>query len=484
MNTTNLPSNLVEDEPKELRQAFGWLNPIFRTLSFLPLMLALFGLLGATALLSQQQFRVSYHGATTNTSVPIWSGKVRHIRFINDDGYFLPDQLSTTDFTLRFRAKLWIPEEGVYTFALDSDDASWLFLNGMQILDNGGRHRMRGKQVSMSLEPGLHDLEVDYRQYDQEAILLLRWSRPGDSQFQLLHSPYIHLPETKSLPLISLTMQKWLSFAGVLLLLVQLWSLTVIVFCFPKARAKMMARLALILILGALGGLQVLWFPALSDRLSESGSLHLKGFATIPLKGVLESLWGSPSAATAAVLLASVIAFVGLQYRLGKDLFASKSIGIAATALLALVAAVLLRGGSVFAGEALVYGTLLLLFGWRLNRYPKFSDHPSDLVLFLLIALIGLWTSWVVLCFLIGVAGFLLPAKHEKRTVTSPSPTTVRALLLLAASALVFIALSIAHNGVHMSGTLPTGLLTLSIPLGLLGVSLIGLKLGWNGKCH
>ena len=500
MNTPKVSSSLVEDEPKELRQAFGWLNPIFRTLSFLPLTLALFGMLGTTALIRQQQFQVSYHESTSETETPLWVGTVRHIRFINDDGYFLPDSLSTSDFSLRFRARLWIPTAGEHAFALDSDDASWLFLDGRQILDNGGRHRMLGRTATVLLEQGWHDLELDYRQYDLESVLMLRWARPEQDELELLRSPYVYLPETEVLPLSSLSVQRWFSFGGVVLLLVQLWSLAVIVFCFPKARAKMSARLALIALLGTLGGLGVLWSPSrpapaglwampaptdacsleetgffkglFSRRVSE-GSILSSGPLTHAIFPFFTRFWGSPSAAASAVFLCAVLSFVGLQYRLGKDFFASKAAGIVASAFLAVVTAFMLREGITFAGESLVYGSLMLLFSWRICRQRSLWSEPMNPLLFILFTVLGFWTSWVVLCFFLSSLTMMALGRKWEASIVSLATFTSKALLVLAGVAVLLVALSMAFPAWRESSQLPTAFLVFALAIGHIGAGLI-----------
>jgi len=65
-------------------------------------------------------------------------------------------------FAVRFRAVVRIDEPGTHTFHLRSDDGSRLFLRGRRIIDNDGSHGPIEKSGWIDLEPGLHELVVEY----------------------------------------------------------------------------------------------------------------------------------------------------------------------------------------------------------------------------------------------------------------------------------------------------------------------------------
>ncbi|MDN3689931.1 alkaline phosphatase family protein [Cyclobacterium jeungdonense] len=65
-------------------------------------------------------------------------------------------------FALHYTANLVIPKSGTYTFFLESDDGSLLFLNGEKVIDNDGSHSTREKNASLDLEAGIFPLEVYY----------------------------------------------------------------------------------------------------------------------------------------------------------------------------------------------------------------------------------------------------------------------------------------------------------------------------------
>jgi alpha-L-fucosidase len=55
-----------------------------------------------------------------------------------------------------------IPEDGVYTFYLESDDGSRLEIGGTAIVDNDGLHGMIEREGTVALAAGYHPLRVSY----------------------------------------------------------------------------------------------------------------------------------------------------------------------------------------------------------------------------------------------------------------------------------------------------------------------------------
>lgn len=432
MNTDSLVNSPAEEEPRELRQAFGWLNPIFRTLSFLPLLLAMFGLIGTSALRSQQGFLVSYSKSPQPDK--IWSGKVDQIDFINQRGYFLPPELPTTDYFLQIHAQLPVQEAEDYRFLLESDDGSWLFIDGEQIIENGGRHRLLRKEAIVHLTPGLYDLQVDYRQFDMEHILRLLWQPPHEDFPQVLQSPNVYLPEGE-IPAATLGTQRVFSFIGVLLLLVQVWALVVIVACFPSARKKMGPRLVLIVLLGGLAFAQLLIW---SHRWSESIMLHelslpFAGLFAGAVTDTLESLWTYRIFAQTGAFILFSSAVVGIQYRLGKDMYSSRLVGLAATATVAAAMVAITMFGQNYQIEYQLFGSLALLFSWRLAR----QDIPRrmDMILLAICVVLGLPGYFVFLPFFAGCLVFLYRRYRGRQVLINRAI----GLVLVGSLVLVFI---------------------------------------------
>ena len=92
-----------------------------------------------------------------------------------------PDTKLQSHFAIRWTGKLRVPKDGKYTFFLESDDGSRLFIDGKQVVDNGGLHEMQGDSGSVELKAGDHDLKVDYfeNENDGGAGCVLSWKTEG-----------------------------------------------------------------------------------------------------------------------------------------------------------------------------------------------------------------------------------------------------------------------------------------------------------------
>ncbi|HOT76221.1 MAG TPA: carboxypeptidase regulatory-like domain-containing protein, partial [Candidatus Wallbacteria bacterium] len=68
------------------------------------------------------------------------------------------------NFAIRFTAKLKIQSAGAYTFKLDSDDGSKLYIDGRLVIDNDGIHSTASKTGTVQLDAGEHKTVVEYFQ--------------------------------------------------------------------------------------------------------------------------------------------------------------------------------------------------------------------------------------------------------------------------------------------------------------------------------
>ncbi|MEY3367551.1 MAG: hypothetical protein RI973_706, partial [Bacteroidota bacterium] len=76
----------------------------------------------------------------------------------------LADIAATEDFAAVFEGYLDVPQTGVYTFHLRSDDGSRLSIGGQVLIDNDGLHGMKGGTASLALKKGKHALRLEYFQ--------------------------------------------------------------------------------------------------------------------------------------------------------------------------------------------------------------------------------------------------------------------------------------------------------------------------------
>jgi hexosaminidase len=94
------------------------------------------------------------------------------------NGTTLPDWVPEEGFGLRFRGYLSVPEEGVYTFRLSSDDGAVLRFGGAAVVDHDGPHTLSDKVAQVALSRGIHPLELLYFQAGGGKALKLEWAGP------------------------------------------------------------------------------------------------------------------------------------------------------------------------------------------------------------------------------------------------------------------------------------------------------------------
>jgi alpha-mannosidase len=97
----------------------------------------------------------------------------------------IPEYARDVNFGVTLNGYLRIPEEGVYTIGLNSDDGSRLLLDGEEVISNDGLHGSREIRTELALAPGLHSLEIEYFQDGVDAVLELWWSGPGIERHQV-----------------------------------------------------------------------------------------------------------------------------------------------------------------------------------------------------------------------------------------------------------------------------------------------------------
>ena len=80
-------------------------------------------------------------------------------------------------FAIRWTGVIKIPQDGKYTFSLESDDGSRLLIDGKTVVDNGGLHEMQEQSESVELKAGEHELRIDYfeNENDGGAGCVLCW---------------------------------------------------------------------------------------------------------------------------------------------------------------------------------------------------------------------------------------------------------------------------------------------------------------------
>ena len=116
-------------------------------------------------------------------------------------------------------------QAGTYTFATDSDDGSWVYVDGRLVVDNGGPHGVQSARGTVTLGRGLHTLFVKYFQDGGALLFSLSWARGSESLAPL--PSWMLFPRSRELPrlLASVVIRRalwpvfWLWFAATILAL-------------------------------------------------------------------------------------------------------------------------------------------------------------------------------------------------------------------------------------------------------------------------
>ena len=98
------------------------------------------------------------------------------------------------NFCVRWLGVIRCPIDAMYIFYTESDDGSMLFVDGKQVVDNGGSHAMRQRQGRLKLAAGDHDLRVEFIQGEGEAGCKVAWTYPGQSEQIIPASVLWHRP--------------------------------------------------------------------------------------------------------------------------------------------------------------------------------------------------------------------------------------------------------------------------------------------------
>ncbi len=88
----------------------------------------------------------------------------------------IDQRIRDANYAFIFSGYIEIPQDGLYTFYLTSNDGSRLYLNDELAIDNDGAHAKREKALSLSLRKGYHKLRLAYFQLGGTQDLMLEWS--------------------------------------------------------------------------------------------------------------------------------------------------------------------------------------------------------------------------------------------------------------------------------------------------------------------
>ncbi|MDQ2718728.1 MAG: family 20 glycosylhydrolase [Bacteroidota bacterium] len=80
----------------------------------------------------------------------------------NVNNIAVPSEVNAPTFGLQYRGYIDVPENGIYSFYLTSDDGSLLTIDGKTVVDNDGLHSAIERSGEVALEKGLHLFSLDF----------------------------------------------------------------------------------------------------------------------------------------------------------------------------------------------------------------------------------------------------------------------------------------------------------------------------------
>jgi hypothetical protein len=88
-------------------------------------------------------------------------------------------------FMIEYTGVFTVARDGSYAFRLHSDDGSYLFIDGQQVIDNDGKHEPWSRRGSIQLGTGEHHLKLLYAQTTDRMALQLYVRVPGGHHEEL-----------------------------------------------------------------------------------------------------------------------------------------------------------------------------------------------------------------------------------------------------------------------------------------------------------
>lgn len=87
----------------------------------------------------------------------------------------------TNNFAIKFRGRIYAPVSGMYTFVLESDDGSKLFIDKEEIINMNQIQALTEQSANIELNEGFHDIDIEYFENVLDAALFLKWIIPGET---------------------------------------------------------------------------------------------------------------------------------------------------------------------------------------------------------------------------------------------------------------------------------------------------------------
>ena len=113
------------------------------------------------------------------------------VNFDSVEGQFHGSKIANNLF-VRWSGVVKVTTAGKHTFTTESDDGSRLFIDGKQVVDNGGPHAMEKKSGEVELTAGDHAIVIEYFQGGGGAGCKAYWKAPGGNEQVIPTSALAH----------------------------------------------------------------------------------------------------------------------------------------------------------------------------------------------------------------------------------------------------------------------------------------------------
>ncbi|PCE66283.1 PA14 domain-containing protein [Sediminicola luteus] len=113
---------------------------------------------------------------------PIKNAVVDQVHVLNAKGFGGHD----LNIKIILQGKLIMPRDDSYSFRLISDDGSMLYIDGKEVIDNGGFHGFEAVDGEVNLSQGEHDVRIEFFQGGGGAGLSFQWYNKETKAFELV----------------------------------------------------------------------------------------------------------------------------------------------------------------------------------------------------------------------------------------------------------------------------------------------------------
>ena len=99
---------------------------------------------------------------------------------------------TSVGYSFAFKGYIRVPNNGIYTFQLESADGSLLVLDGKLLIENDEPHEVRAVEKRITLKAGYYPIKVLYTSFRQAGQLKVSWSGPGFELQEITEEYLVH----------------------------------------------------------------------------------------------------------------------------------------------------------------------------------------------------------------------------------------------------------------------------------------------------